>query len=111
MTSNKPPTIEQHLAAHVADIEDGDLEVAPFASCECGWHVRLGYSQDWAAHVADAWREARTVRTRPEVDRLARDTVVQFHGADHIVAIRDMCCAGCYDLPALILWTPEDGAL
>lgn len=122
-----PITLERHLAEHVADIEAGDLDVAPFASCACGWHMRLGYERDWAKHVADTWREVRTVTTVEQLDALPVGSVVQEESEQHTWIrhgwLWHCSCDGCdiewsttglFDEqqrePLLILWTNQDGA-
>lgn len=78
--------------------------------CACG-DPQIAY-EEHPKHVADAWKDHRTIHSRVDVDRLPPEAVLLFSGADHIVAVKDMCCAGCYDLPALILYHPdEDGTI
>ncbi|WP_336790410.1 hypothetical protein [Gordonia malaquae] len=69
------------------------------------------------AHVADAWREARTVRTDDELDALPGLAIVKpFAPLSEAVLASDLADDRLDnpdddDLPALILWTPKDGAL
>lgn len=133
-------SLEQHLTDHeYLDTFDG------WESCECGWREEIerrsetGSVFTHAAHVADAWRESRTVRTVEELysdDHLAGTTIQEVcpGSGDHEYFECARCiyphkwemsfqCGWCrvgnaYDdddctpsLPVLILWTPEDGAL
>lgn len=110
-------SLEQHLADHeYLDTFDG------WESCECGWREEIerrsetGSVFTHAAHVADTWREARTVRTDDELDALPDLTIVKpFAPLSEAVLASDLADDRLDnqdddDLPALILWTPEDGA-
>ncbi|MEJ9078569.1 hypothetical protein WKY82_09125 [Gordonia malaquae] len=113
-------SLQQHLANHeYLDFFDG------WESCECGWREEIerrsetGAVFTHAAHVADAWREARTVRTDEE---LPYGTVIR---DSHGYVLQNTSghpgnpswwgpgddMSSLPELPALILWTPEDGAL
>lgn len=65
------PTLAQHLAAH-QHFPNSDLSGT---ECECGWTGPDSFD-DWAAHVAATFREARTVTTAEELATLAEKTFV-----------------------------------
>lgn len=110
-------TLEKHLAAH-ASVNPGE-EDAHLILCHCGtWFDDEG---DHRAHVAATWREARTVRTLDQIDALAGGTVIRDacgivfqHDADEEwqgywwTPGDDISLSPC--LPALVVWSPEDGA-
>lgn len=111
-------SLEQHLTDHeYLDTFDG------WESCECGWREEIerrsetGSVFTHAAHVADTWRATRTVRTDDELDALPGLTIVKpFAPLSEAVLASDLADDRLDnpdddDLPALILWTPEDGAL
>lgn len=71
-------SLEQHLTDHeYLDTFDG------WESCECGWREEIerrsetGSVFTHAAHVADAWRESRTVRTVDELDALPDRSIIR----------------------------------
>lgn len=123
-------SLEQHLAAHQLGkrIDNNTLV------CTCGDFVRdmPGTYDDpyreHRAHVAASWQEARTVRTVEELDALPFLTLIRevyapspsgndYGGVYERRVTEWECIAGVFHeeqipihLPALILWTPEDGA-
>ncbi|WP_341266952.1 hypothetical protein [Gordonia malaquae] len=120
------PTLEQHLAAHRIRIPIRGLGLdRTRVGCSCNeWEVsivnRHATSQALHdAHVAAAWREARTVRTVEELDALGREAIVMWINQDGSVhgahtypdnrMLRQIMTET--DTTALILWTPEGGAV
>lgn len=121
-------TLEQHLAEHPVTVDDLGRR------CACDPDaVRYDgpYPEDealfyelHAAHVAATWREARTVRTDEELDALPIGAVVhttvseyrrvidggEFDTEEGWVPIGESIAFShdCIDLPALVLWAPED---
>ena len=113
-------TLAQHLAAHgVADV----FPLGYFCTCGERVHVRTGELMWQArdAHVAQTWQRVRTITTIDQLDALPVGTVIRDregcvmeHGpngeGDTVwwcdgdpLGARDV------DLPAFILWRPEDG--
>lgn len=123
-------SLEQHLAAHALyyDEDSADCNV-----CGCGWKIDgeiLDYHGDTttqiaelhATHVAATWCEARTVRTVEELEALPALTIIREGiGSDGLTKAPSgvwRCdddltpfMASSITLPALIVWTPEEGAL
>ena len=112
-------SLEQHLTDHeYLDTFDG------WESCECGWREEIerrsetGSVFTHAAHVADTWRESRTVRTVEELDALPQNSMtldpqgrVWQHIREQWVALGRLHAPSSVPFPVTILWTPEDGAL
>ncbi|GAC81683.1 hypothetical protein SAMN04488550_4157 [Gordonia malaquae] len=123
-------SLEQHLADHAQSTRY--VDGAPRCACKCGkWIasiVERGPVKAHRHHVADTWREVRTVRAVEELDALPIGTVVQEDEYRHtwIRHSKKWHCscdgtyvewssAGAFEelerRPLTILWTPEDGAL
>ncbi len=112
-------SLEQHLTDHAQSTRY--VDGVPLCACKCGeWIasiVERGPVKAHRAHVADAWREARTVRTDDELDALPGLAIVKpFAPLSEAVLASDLADDRLDnpdddDLPALILWTPKDGAL
>lgn len=115
-------SLEQHLAAHEYT----------FGACGCGHafeydsRTLLSAIRDaHRAHVAATWREARTVRTVEDFTPLSNRTRVAFIDSDNepfeTVEVTASGLPEGFDavglsfwldgMTALIVWTPEDGAL
>lgn len=123
-------SLEQHLAAHWlrnstsygpdgGNLADED-DLATI--CQCGHRIAETLSVDveslHAAHVADAWRESRTVRTVDELDALPNGSIyvsdaeglAEQKAGDVWFAAR---CAQPFEpvLPGVVVHRPdEDGA-
>ncbi|WP_336818963.1 hypothetical protein [Gordonia sp. MMO-8] len=126
--------LEQHLAAHQLGRRLDQTLV-----CQCGGfeHETPGpYDDHWKAHrahVAAAWREARTVRTVEELDALPTGAIIHIKDTADAVKNGDSLGSasgyqsyweypgevGVYTSdqleasdawPTLVVWTPEDGA-
>lgn len=107
-------TLEQH------HIDHSWIDV--YGECACG-KFSGGSVNDHANHFAQTWSDARTVRTVEELDALDPGTAIASHRGQRIyrktrdrdgwapAGNRDTEHAELIDLPAVILWTPEDGAL
>lgn len=106
-------TLEKHLAAH-ASVNPGE-EDAHLILCHCGtWFDDEG---DHRAHVAATWREARTVRTVEELDALLLVGTILRCGYGRVWEklpghrrFSGMEVGKDLGVPALVVWTPEDGA-
>lgn len=70
-------SLEQHLADHAQSTRY--VDGAPHCACKCGaWMADADDrrpTQAHRAHVADAWRESRTVRTVEELDALPNGSI------------------------------------
>lgn len=69
--------------------------------CWCGEQFHA--FREHADHVADAWREACTIRTVEELDALPQFAVVR----DRVGTIWENCWASRIVLPALLIWHPD----
>ncbi|WFN94145.1 MULTISPECIES: hypothetical protein [Gordonia] len=73
-------------------------------------------TEEHAEHVADTWREARTVQTVEELDALPVGTILRCgYGRvwEKLAGHRrfsGMEVGKDLGVPALVVWTPEDGA-
>lgn len=105
-------THERHLAEHWPTVHTrAGLHWSHMYQCKCGWMPPQDDSRPiediHAEHVAATWREVRTVRTVEELDAIKGGAIL-------------IDAKGCFvqtpyrfmdpDLPALVVWTPEDGA-
>lgn len=104
----------------------------PVYECVCGWRATsaAGYANavvDHAAHVAQAIREARTVRTIEELDALPGGSLIQDSDDEYLIATGKRARNKGHEpiwrfmegdpidaetmlvlLPARVLWTPGD---
>ena len=93
--------------------------------CKCGWRPTAEFvkaaREQWAAHVAAAYREARTIRIREQLDTLPIVAVIRDDDGDEmrcdrignrlawwIFGSEDWLRTNGIMLPALVLWRPED---
>ena len=87
--------------------------------CLCGWR---GTFEDHPAHVAAAYREARTIRDRDTLDALSIRTVIRDDDGEIYERERSGPYLRWYypgpddaftehpELPALLLWLPEEAS-
>ncbi|WP_411815584.1 hypothetical protein [Gordonia sp. SND2] len=125
--------LAQHLAAHAARRWDDGSENL---ECLCGWivdyeQVDFGMGSDvfvqedaqHADHVADTWREARTVRSDTEVAQLGPGTILRdargnswrrgegsWIGSSGGPAYDPVApgWGGTLPFPALLVWSPDE---
>ncbi len=107
-------SLEQHLAAHREVGVDPDNNWSTV--CICGTVIADEYADVDVdalhnAHVAAAWHEARTVHTVEAAAALPVGTIVKDANGRFLRGNDGPDTSHLLDLPAFIVWTPEDGAL
>lgn len=94
--------LEQHLAAHAAIAPDQDTHLV---LCECGtWFDDPAAHR---AHIADTWREARTVRSDTEVAQLGPGTILR-DARGNSWRRGEGSWIWSSGGPALIMWSPDE---
>jgi hypothetical protein len=115
------PTLLEHLEKHQRLMGVSSTG----AHCECGWHEAsynnpLTNAELHRAHVAEAWQEARTIRTDEELSQVPAGWIVEARDGS-ITARFDQRYGvlfgderpykwSLFHAPALVVWTPRDGA-
>jgi hypothetical protein len=107
--------LEKHRLVWPADVPNALGCDGPLVGCNCG-SVVGERDTDHFLHVAEAYQEARTIRTPDEADELAIGAAINDQGlaAVKVESGSFRYTTGEYwepGLPVLVVWTPRDGEL